>query len=90
MPEQLNNLAAVEHGPIAAFLAADPGEIADVQIYSARPAPPTAGHGGTARRLQGVHQPRPLKTQLRPAGSVRRGAAGLVSRSLWGAPGWRQ
>ncbi|MFE2407092.1 hypothetical protein ACFXDE_01975 [Kitasatospora sp. NPDC059408] len=47
MPAELNDLAAVEHGLVAALLAADAGEIAAVEVYSARPNPPVVGHGAT-------------------------------------------
>ncbi|MFD9685196.1 hypothetical protein ACFXPX_04845 [Kitasatospora sp. NPDC059146] len=47
MPAELSDLAAVEHGLVAALLAADPGEIAAVEVYSARPVPPAVGHGAT-------------------------------------------
>ncbi|MEU4118966.1 hypothetical protein AB0F71_31290 [Kitasatospora sp. NPDC028055] len=47
MPAELGDLAAVEHALVAALLAADPGEIAAVDIYSARPNPPAVGHGTT-------------------------------------------
>ncbi|MGW2371708.1 hypothetical protein [Kitasatospora sp. NPDC001683] len=47
MPVELKDLAAVEHGLVAALLAADEGEIAAVDVYSARPTPPAVGHGAT-------------------------------------------
>ncbi|MFD0405566.1 hypothetical protein [Kitasatospora sp. NPDC127116] len=53
MPEQLNDLAAVEHGPLAALLTADQGEIAAVEVFLARPIPPAVGHGATAELRDG-------------------------------------
>jgi hypothetical protein len=47
MPTELKDLAAVEHGLVAALLAADPGAIAAVEVYSAQPSPPAVGHGAT-------------------------------------------
>ncbi|MFD5610574.1 hypothetical protein [Kitasatospora sp. NPDC127060] len=47
MPVDLKDLAAIEHGLVAALLAADPGEIAAVEVYSARSVPPAVGHGAT-------------------------------------------
>jgi hypothetical protein len=47
VPVQLDSPAAVEHALVAALLAADPGEIAAVEIYSDRPVPPAVGHGAT-------------------------------------------
>ncbi|MGW6912551.1 hypothetical protein ACWGB8_01815 [Kitasatospora sp. NPDC054939] len=46
-PKQLDSPATVEHALVAALLAADPGEIAAVEIYSAQPTPPVVGHGAT-------------------------------------------
>ncbi|MFJ8435963.1 hypothetical protein ACIQ9P_32145 [Kitasatospora sp. NPDC094019] len=37
--------ATVERALIARLLATDPGEIASVDLYSARPTPPAVGHG---------------------------------------------
>ncbi|MEU8920340.1 hypothetical protein AB0D10_05290 [Kitasatospora sp. NPDC048545] len=46
-PAMPTELAAVEHGLVAALLAADPGEIAAVEVYSPLPNPPAVGHGAT-------------------------------------------
>jgi hypothetical protein len=53
MPEELKDLAAVEHGLLAALLAADTGEIAAVEVYSALPTPPAVGHGATVELHDG-------------------------------------
>ncbi|MFF0409097.1 hypothetical protein ACFYUY_01510 [Kitasatospora sp. NPDC004745] len=47
MPAELKDLAAVEQGLVAALLAADPGEIAAVEVYSTLATPPAVGHGAT-------------------------------------------
>jgi hypothetical protein len=47
MPAELKDLAAVEHALVAALLAADPGEISAIEIYSTQPTPPAVGHGAT-------------------------------------------
>ncbi|MFB7619875.1 hypothetical protein [Kitasatospora sp. NPDC056181] len=39
--------ASVEHALVAALLAADPGEISAVAVYSDLPRPPAVGHGAT-------------------------------------------
>ncbi|MFD9591975.1 hypothetical protein ACFWA9_04350 [Kitasatospora sp. NPDC059973] len=47
VPALTGDLATVEHALVAQLLAVDPGEIASVELYSARPAPPAVGHGAT-------------------------------------------
>lgn len=53
VPAQLDSPAAVEHALVAALLAADAGEIAAVDIYSARATPPAVGHGATVELHDG-------------------------------------
>ncbi|MEV0536821.1 hypothetical protein [Kitasatospora sp. NPDC050463] len=47
VPVLTNDLATVERALVAQLLAQDPGEIASVDLYSARPTPPAVGYGAT-------------------------------------------
>ncbi|MFI8085819.1 hypothetical protein ACIF6L_34145 [Kitasatospora sp. NPDC086009] len=47
IPALTNDVATVERALVAQLLAQDPGEIASVDLYSARPTPPAVGHGAT-------------------------------------------
>jgi len=42
-----NELSSVERALVAAVIAADPGEIAKVEVYSGMVPPPAVGHGAT-------------------------------------------
>ncbi|MDH6709913.1 hypothetical protein P3T27_006662 [Kitasatospora sp. MAA19] len=46
-PAPGNHLASVERALVAALLAADPGEIAAVEVYSGLPTAPAVGRGAT-------------------------------------------
>ncbi|MFB7619457.1 hypothetical protein [Kitasatospora sp. NPDC056181] len=47
VPAPTSDPASVEHALVAALLAADPGEISAVEIYSDLPRPPAVGLGAT-------------------------------------------